>query len=300
MTETATAYPWQCIRDGFSLCSVPLSEILECRGITDTGLSRINPADVESYFDDWHLYRVGKSCGLVKLREQERDYVPGFSDRDDPGVTVSFVTFRMEALDRLTEHSTPESPEVKDFLTTFRQATEYRFQPFDPILQAYFAKPESQGAYCIAEAYIKKLAALAKNGILPFPDGLNHPPKRIKTGLLALNHRAGREICDFQNKEIRLENSQNLTEEEKLCLLAAHTGNLSLNSFAAEVQFHAKALTAWESRIPIVGKRWWYASALRADMQVERDDPLRKLFFSDYYRENSTICCAQAACHGRK
>ena len=55
--KTASAQ-WLETEDGFGLCTRPLSVLLEEKGIRDTGISLSNSADVESYYDDWHLYRV--------------------------------------------------------------------------------------------------------------------------------------------------------------------------------------------------------------------------------------------------
>lgn len=292
--------PWCETQDGFALCTLPLSEILLSLGIRDTGLSEQNHQDTEGYFDDWHIYRVGETWGLAKLREQERDYVPGYTDRDYPGVTVSFVAFSPERLEALEPESKPGSVEMEAFLQNFRAVTEYKNQPYAPGLQAYFADPASRGAYVIAEVYLQKLAKLAGEGSLIFPDGLLLPPRRVKLGIEALNRQAGRVICDFAEKSFHISNPQSLTREEALCLLAAHTGNLSKNSFAAEVQFHAQALTAWQRYIPYFGKHKWYASALRADMQVEHDGLIRRAFLSAGYGKNSPALRQQQKYHGKQ
>ena len=50
-------------------------------------------------------------------------------------------------------------------------------------------------------------------------------------------------------------------------ILATHTGNVSVHSFAAEVRYHAMFLTKlMKIRLPMVGAP--YASAVRADMSI--------------------------------
>ena len=83
-------------------------------------------------------------------------------------------------------------------------------------------------------------------------------------------------------------------------MLAFHTGNLSLNSFAAEIKFHADALVKWEARIPCIGKRYWYPAALRADMQFGPEARLYSILLCPYYHPGSRLLREQVALHGEK
>lgn len=292
---------WHRSSDGFMLCLQPLSQLLQAHGIADTGISELNHRDVDSYFDDWHLYRVDREntvWSLVKLREQEYDYVPGYADGDYPGVTISFIAFNIDTLLALPRGAGADAPEMAAFLESFRRVTDLPWQTHDPALQAYFGRDAAEAPYVIARQYICKLASLAKEGIISFPEGMTNPPRRITDGISRLNERAGRMICDFDNHCIRLADPENLTAEETCILLAAFCGNLSLNSFAAEVKFHADALISWENWIPILGKRKWYASAIRADMAVEHDGLLRRLLFDSYHNLHSRSVQRQRQIHG--
>lgn len=293
---------WIHTPDGFAMCTTPLADILEELGIHDTGLSAMNPADVRSYYDDWHLYSVTgkeKVYSLVKMREQEYDFVPGYSDRDNPGVTISFVPFDIALLEELEDREN-RSRSLRDFVAAFRCVTELPGQHHSPILQQYFSNPTAQAPYTVAELYLKKLLLGAADGQLPLPDRMRTAPKRVLAHLQKLNSRAGRTICDLQNGRISVIDPANPTIEEQYCLLITHTGDPDFNSFAAEVKYHADALVSWENRIPVLGKAKWYSSALRADMQIEPDAWLRKTFFAPYYDYESEIVCQQAAIHGRK
>lgn len=299
--ELLPAENWLSTGDGFSLYSLPLADILNGMGIYDTGLSEANPQDVQSYYDDWYLYAVHPDApvfSLLKMREQEHDYIPGFSDRDDPSVTVSFIEFPPAILTELAdaENRTPEL--LRRFVDIFRHVTEFLRQNHCPALQEYFSDPASRGAYLIAECYIRKLISYSENGILPFPDLMRDVPERIVDGLNALNDAAGRRICDWQDRCLRIALPADPTLEEKQAILAVHTGNLSLNSFAAEVKFHADALVQWERHIPVVGTKMWYNSAIRADMQLERDSWIRGTFFSPYHHPHSELIREQERLHG--
>ena len=111
MTKTELFLPgdWLEARDGFCLCRRPLSTLLHRLGIRDTGISPINKQDVDGYFDDWHLFRLGQNptvCGLAKLREQD---IAHFSDSDDYDIHSSLHTpFRRF----IPKSSSGESPAV--------------------------------------------------------------------------------------------------------------------------------------------------------------------------------------------
>ena len=298
-----SAEGWLTTGDGFSLCPKPLSALLLERGIWDTGISEINKADTESYYDDWHLYQICRGStvyGLVKLREQEHDYVPGFSDRDDPSVTVSFVAFPLVALTALPRGYGPEAVEMRRFISAFRDVTDRFPQRHDPILQAYFSDPASEGSYLIAEAYVRKLLALFPDGHVPFPDHFFLASQRLLQGFDQLNRAAGRCLIDTENQRIHITNPSAPTLEEQQALLAFHTGNLSYNSFASEVKFHADALVRWQARVPYAGRKFWYRAALRADMGFGPESRLYSRILCPYYQPESRLCREQEALHGKR
>lgn len=300
-TSLFTKEHWKTTGDGFDMYFLPMADILEGMGIHHTGLSSRNHADVRSYYDDWYLYRVTREktvYSLLKMREQEHDFVPGYADMDDPGVTISFVAFDLQRLMDLQQDAAGDT--MAAFVHAFRCVTEYLNQPFDPELQRYFSDERAKAPYLIGEAYVDKLLTFVEQGRLPFPEKMKEAPRRLLMGLEKMNRQAGKQICDFENGCLRIDDPENPTREERLCLLAAHTGNLSQNSFAAEVKYHADALVSWQNKIPFLGKSQWYASALRADMQVEGEEWLRKNWFSPYYDEENPMILRQAEIHGER
>jgi hypothetical protein len=106
------------------------------------------------------------------------------------------------------------------------------------------------------------------------------------------NRAAGKIVCD--NQKIYVCDPLHPTEQERLAILATHTGNTSFFSFAAEVQFHARFLTRWAKiPLPIIGGSP-YASAIRADMSIgdaEFTGP------TPYYRPDSRMVRKQYHCH---
>ena len=81
---------------------------------------------------------------------------------------------------------------------------------------------------------------------------------------------------------------------ECLAILATHTGNTSVFSFAAEVEYHARFLTPLAKiKIPFYG-RSIYDSAIRADMTIcdtELEGP------APFYKDDAKIVKRQYALH---
>ena len=89
---------------------------------------------------------------------------------------------------------------------------------------------------------------------------------RLPRFLDRLNREAGYTVCD--NRQIFIRDPNDLTPYESTAILATHTGNTSLYSFAAEVEYHARFLTPlFKLKLPFFG-RSVYDSAIRADMSV--------------------------------
>jgi hypothetical protein len=115
---------------------------------------------------------------------------------------------------------------------------------------------------------------------------------RLPRFIESLNEAAGRVVCD--NETIYLENREKPTGHEAAAILATHTGNTSVFSFAAEVEYHARFLTPLAKiKIPFFG-RSIYDSAIRADMTVddtEFEGP------APFYKDDSKIVKRQYALH---
>ena len=118
---------------------------------------------------------------------------------------------------------------------------------------------------------------------------------RLPCFIEKLNQDAGYVICD--NEKIYIKNSNEPTENEGLAILATHTGNTSIYSFAAEVEYHARFLTPLAKiKIPFFG-RSIYDSAIRADMTIddcEFEGP------APFYRSDSRIVKRQYILHQKK
>ena len=293
--------------DGFWLIYKSLSDILSEKEILDFPGSGGERLLCSRFYDDWFLYAVpggtAHTYGLLKLREQEYDAEDGSpADGDTPGVTISFISFACEIL--LACFADPSDDNRRILDGEINRVVARRGQTHHVDLKRYFSDPKSQGSYLVANLYTRHIAAFAKDGYLNLPEQYKKIARqyhahrsskrsaRIPEFIEEMNRKAGYVLCDQERLYIR--NPQNPTPCEAAAILATHTGNTSLFSFAAEVEYHARFLTPWAKiRIPLLG-RSLYASAVRADMSVgdtEFQGP------APFYRETSKIVKRQAALH---
>ena len=293
--------------DGFFLVHKSVANILASKGIFDFPDSSGERLACSKFFDDWFLYAIPNdndyTYGLLKLREQEHDAEDGSpADGDTPGVTISFISFNSDALmDCLAD---PTDENRKKLNIEINRVVAYKGQSHHPALKRYFKNPHSCGAYLVADMYTRRIALFAENGRLAVPEHYKEIVQRsisYKTSnrlarlprfIESLNKAAGRVVCD--NETIYLENREKPTGHEAAAILATHTGNTSVFSFAAEVEYHARFLTPLAKiKIPFFG-RSIYDSAIRADMMIddtEFEGP------APFYKDDSQIVKRQYTLH---
>ena len=294
-------------RDGFYLAYKSLADILAEKNILDVPGSAGNRLLCSNFFDDWFLYAVPAECdhtySLLKLREQEYDAqedVP--ADGDTPGVTISFISFDCGILLSCLDDPTDENRKKLD--AEINRVVARRGQSHHKDLKRYFVDPRSEGPYLVAAAYIRQIASFARDGCLDVPQHYKAIVKqsaarkgskqlaRLPRFIASLNQAAGYVVCD--NEKICIADREKTTLYESAAILATHTGNTSLQSFAAEVEFHARFLTpVAKVKIPLLG-RSLYDSAIRADMSVgdaEFQGP------APFYQDGSKLVKRQYALH---
>lgn len=294
-------------QDGFFMVYKSLAHILLEKNIVDFLDSNEERLLCSKFFDDWYLYAVGNqedyTYSLLKLREQENDAKDGsLADGDTPGVTISFISFNHEILLKCLLNVNEENK--KKLNNEINRVVAYKGQKHHNALKKYFKNPKSNGAYVVAQCYVRYIASLVKNGCLDVSEAYKEifqqsesykyssKLARLPRFIKALNEEAGSVICD--NEKIYIKDKDELTKFEALAILATHTGNTSIFSFAAEVEYHARYLTALAKiKIPFFG-RSIYDSAIRADMTVgdtEFEGP------APFYQENSKIVKRQYELH---
>lgn len=293
--------------DNFFVVNKSIASILYEKGILDFPDLNGTRHACDRFFDDWFLYAVPKESGytysLLKLREQEHDTTDNLpADGDTPGVTISFISFDCKKLLECLEN--PNDEKRKELNREINRVVAYKGQRHHHALKRYFKNPQSQGAYLVAKLYIKHIASHAENGFLPVPEcykeilqqsisyKFSTKLARLPRFIDSLNQAAWNPVCD--NEKIYIKNRKEPTKEESLAILATHTGNTSLYSFAAEVEYHARYLTALAKiKIPFFC-RSIYDSAIRADMTVgdtEFEGP------APFHKTNSKIVKRQYALH---
>lgn len=275
--------------DGFYAVTRSIAQILSDRGITTFPNDQDEQRRCDLFYDDWYLYAVKAESDFVyslfKMREQEHDAKGAEpADGDTPGVTISFIALKTEVLTACLKD--PSHDNRKAFNRELNRVVAARGHRHDETLKRYFIRPQAEAPYLIARLYTDFIASLAVDGSIPVPEYYAaHRPKRLRRFLEENNASAGYTVCDHER--IYIGNPSELTREERLAILATHTANVSVHSFAAEVRFHALFLV----RFPLGPI---YESAIRADMTIcdnEFQGP------TPYYRLNSRVVRQQAKYH---
>lgn len=311
--------------DGLFISTTPMSEVLSRNGIYSLpeDSNGVKNRYVNNYYDDWYLFAIITSSetkyGLFKMREQETDTYDG----NDPGVTIPFISFDLGVLNECIKN-TSQNNRLK-LLNALDKVTGPGVFSHDKTITAYFANTYSNGPYLIAEKYVAFIAKQAKQGVINAPDNLNEiydqidfineqlsyiwldnetrlallrrrsELLRVPNALDKININAGWTIYNKETHNINIKNANNLSLPEKQAILACFTADVTFNSFAAEVEFHADALNDWKTNIPWIGNKW-YEAALRADMAIGEE--YESGFYDDYYDLSGPKVKAQAKAHG--
>ena len=297
-------------QDGFWLVHKSIADILSERDILDFPNSAGERLLCSRFYDDWFMYAVpgesGYTYGLLKLREQEHDSRDGApADGDAPGVTISFISFACEILLNCLADSSDANRMRLD--NEINRVVARQGQHHHKDLKAYFINPAAEASYLVVATYIRHIALLAENGALNVPDRYREIIQQLLSGKgkaklaripefsESVNREAGYTVCD--NDKIYIKNPQEPSAYEAAAILATHTANTSLQSFAAEVEYHARFLLPFARiRIPFIGKSV-YESAIRADMTIddtEFEGP------APFYKPESKILSRQFALHNNK
>lgn len=297
----------QCTSDGFFAVTKSIADMLIDRGIPSLQSVQGRTLECDRFFDDWYLYALSQAgasvYGLFKMREQEYDAENGIvADGDAPGVTVSFIAFDTDTL--MNCFGDPVPANQKALEEELNRVVASRGQRHNPAIKEYFKRAEAQGPYLVAELYVRKIASYAQDGCIPVPKryaalcqayrAARFPKRngRLPQFIAANNEAAGHPVCS--GEKIFIQNPACLSIHEKHAILATHTANVSFNSFAAEVCFHARFLT-WFAKLPIpfIGHSV-YDSAIRADMTIDEGEMVGP---TPYYRLGSRTLRQQRKFH---
>ena len=264
-------------KDGFYMINKSISSILISKGIETFPDREDRILECRNFFDDWFLFAVPDHedhvYGLLKMREQEHDLEKGIqADGDTPGVTISFIAFNVDVLKFCLEN--PSEENRKKMGMEINRVVAYPKQNHHSAMKDYFIRPQAEAPYLIAETYVNQIASFSMAGTLHVPKAYTEifqkrtasaKYARVPDFLDQNNLDANRVVCD--HAKIYIQDTNHLSRYEKLAILATHTGNVSVHSFAAEICYHAMFLTkVMKIRLPLAGSP--YASAVRADMSI--------------------------------
>ena len=304
--------------DGFFLCTKSVGDILISAGINALINSDGTSESCSSYYDDYYFYAVKEGTNyafsIMTLREQEGDQ----GDDDTAVVSIPFINFNNSYfLNCINEETTTRNQELK---TEIYRITKQADQQHHEIFYNYFSEPASDGSYLIAEEYIKKIVKTAIDGKVTVSNNLTKANARISeineelkdgwsltledeerlkaerwylyrvtNAVNKLSDKLGYEL--YYDTKLNLKSSvDHLSIYEKQAILAMLTGNVTFNSFAAEVKFHADFLKF----------SLGYEHAIRADMAVPfiYDQYDIQNLMEPYYDLDNPIVQEQIQYHG--
>lgn len=233
--------------DGFTLCTKPLNEVFSSMGISEVRSDQKNDKNEQKIFsledlDDWYIFSVGNSYSILKMRNG----IGEEKGSENPGTAIPFMELDLELIHLFHEDIIQQFEELENELPLLehelqlyhaidnvtRGVVDSDFTYSIPIAN-YFASLSSEGNHLIAEEYIRKIISndMDSNGYIIVPNEIDSEQKKF---LLTLHN-----IYDEENERIRV-NKYNLTNAEKHAILVCHTGNQSINNYAAENYLHAK------------------------------------------------------------
>ncbi len=312
--------------DGFGLSLGSIATTLKSYDIyylcDDDGIMH----DVDLEYSDWYLYGVESSNGsathgLLKMTTINNN------TSCNPIITISFVDFEFMKLYNCLMDSSYENQYI--LYDEIIEVTTRQTMLYSQRLEEYFERHESDAPYLIAEQYIKKIINMNPSGTIyasdrcesiineynelklkadsgeEIDDDRYKKVRRIPEALIQNNVKAGKEIYNFDNHTITIENSNCLTVYEKYAILMTTTGNVNFNSFAAEVVFHADCLddslisgTA-QLLFGLLGEtavqHYVRSRAIRADMSLNLSENALSLA---YYNLNAYPVEQQRILHG--
>ena len=178
--------------------------------------SNIHSTDDGFYAADHSLVQLGGA--YVYAVPVRGDYIYGvftMSDQNtiDPGISVSFAS-----IDPQTMHPSTLSHKA---------------------IKAYFRRSQAQGAYLLARLYLNYIAQERHIQLPRYYEEVYHGGNyRLPRFIEINNEDAVHTVCDQETIYIR--DLENVSNFEKLAILATHTGCTSYHSFAAGVQYHAR------------------------------------------------------------
>ena len=232
--------------DGFFMCKKSLKEIFIAMGIPENE-SLNNGTVVPNTYDDWYFAGLINANGeiiytLVKMRE------PG-DNQNGKGSALSFVELDVTKLGTYLNKIQKGEAEEKDKDSLYKilyEVTNGKKKNFpwgtaeaNKDLIKYFEDKNSEGSYLIADQFIDKFISgieLDENGNCNISARYDEQVSWCREKLDELEKKG---VYDKANSLLHIEDSNNLTDDEKSAVMIILTGNPDIYSYAAENQYHA-------------------------------------------------------------
>ncbi|EAC3819509.1 hypothetical protein KW17_05120 [Listeria monocytogenes] len=250
----ATIEDFQATDDGFIICMVPLSIMLNAGDVA-------NATD----YNDQFLFCIKNEKGdfvfsTCKLRT-------GGDNGESSSVAVSFVSISAKEILNIFNKN-PNMSQIDNSIYAGSDYSMYQQPVADKALLNYFRNPDSKASYLLADLYVQKI--------------LNASSTEVESGYSVTNVNGGQELVDSDYKKYLMESEykallknpsynkqsgtisisdiNNLTEDEYNAILLTHSANIDSYSFAAEVKFHADYADS--------SVRYIRDSAIKSDMGI--------------------------------
>ena len=266
--------------DGLTLCMTSCYDVYKIIGYPNNSLYTYDmkldmyPEDANEYYlRDWYFFSVTKESktayGLILLS-------PNRNDSNRPcRVAVPFVELD-EIVFTNYDYSLKET--IKDRITKVTNCNAE--SKCSEIIVEYFNKPTAEGGYEIAKQYSKLVinTESVDNKIIAELPGTDASEYRDDVLKRNSNKEKKDGIYDPDENTISIKNPINPSINEIQCILSCRTNNPSMNSFAAEIYYHAIYADLYNDRkyfssIPeFIIEYSLYQHAVRADLNLELEN----------------------------
>lgn len=271
--------------DGFTICMKPLGQIMNEMGNTAKDYTTFTVDGVkyeeyngmngnEYYFSDWFLYgflnKRGETVyGLIKMRTCENTL------NKEPGVSIPFREFDITLLD--------EAYNDEDLGNELENLTQMSDSVSDTEnVRGYFGNASNKTNYFLADVYIELILRrdnLDGNRSFEVPDNvLPRVTERLKESTTVYNE---------EDNSIIISDLNNLTLEERQCLLVSRAGTISYNAWAAEIVAHAFATKI------ILSNNLLYNSAKKADLGSSEGGTGKEKVVEQFFAYDDSIFVVQ-------
>lgn len=217
--------------------------------------------------DETEIYSIIKMRTGVNNRNKDSGVAVPFREMD---ITLLREEYDKEALGKELYYLSEMPDKVSD----------------DESVRSYFANASNQTNYLLADVYVELILArdnVSGDGTFMVADNvLPRVTERLEESP---------QVYDSTTGFITVSNLDNLTIDERQCLLVSRAGTINYNAFAAEIVAHAWATKKAPEFIFI--DEIFYESAKKADLGVAESDDSYGIIFEYFFAHEDSIFVEQ-------